>query len=736
MKRLIPLLFLLSALSWGQSTNITLQVTDVGGQTWNNGSWSVQLVSQPGASNQGPPFLIKGTATPVANQTLSGTLSGTGGASLSLVPNASITPAQSTWRFVVCPNATIDCYRQSVIVAGASQNVNLTPPTIQISGQNGLPPNVIAYTDSEIISPAQGAQYFNTISLAQRQWTGSAWVTIGNSANVSCGTIGAIVRQSAIGPIFVCDPNATLDGNGLLGVTGINVNGAGNGTIDFLGGTAPSNPTASHCKLYFDTGTGFLSAVNSSGASCIPSGGGGSTAWGSLTFPNASNTATFGANKVTTLTNTAGTVTETWIDRGAAGFAGIGWGVSVFNNTFTNGVLLTAYEDSTVCNGITYDGGVLAVQGPLGGPPIFCAGMSGGGRLVTFPDGSTWDASGSVKMGPTNTNLTYLSTGKYVIGDNTGFGGFLQLSGESIGGGGYATISAVNGAFTVGAQTQYFATSQTYFSVTFGNGLAITCNLACTHGIAVDGSTGQGYSDVTPATGDNSAKIANTAFVQDKGGTGSVNNFAQYDASNRLTDSSKAKPSGAVVGTTDAQTLTNKILTNPTIQNGATFQSYGGTGTSTGATVINNATRVFAVNQFNGMTGVTKLQLDIAVAGTGTDTYDVGLYGPVNGTAAVSLACHTGATLASTLGFNTTGFKTVTFSACDLPIGEYYFAWTGAIAGTAAQLGGTGGIPTNRCNQAPDVGNATSGGALNNSVTVTTLTLTTCTLPNLATSTQ
>jgi hypothetical protein len=45
----------------------------------------------------------------------------------------------------------------------------------------------------------------------------------------------------------------------------------------------------------------------------------------------------------------------------------------------------------------------------------------------------------------------------------------------------------------------------------------------------------------------------------------SVGNIATLDGTGNLTDSTKAVPSGVIIGTTDTQTLTNKTLTSPTI---------------------------------------------------------------------------------------------------------------------------------------------------------------------------
>ena len=56
------------------------------------------------------------------------------------------------------------------------------------------------------------------------------------------------------------------------------------GYEDFLAITTPANPAANHCRYYFNVSTGLMAGINSSGASCGPSGSGG----GSPGTPNGS----------------------------------------------------------------------------------------------------------------------------------------------------------------------------------------------------------------------------------------------------------------------------------------------------------------------------------------------------------------------------------------------------------------------------------------------------------------
>src|SRR5208337_4467026 len=121
--RLFVVCLLLCLLTFGvnaQTTNVTLQVTDLGGQAWNNGTWSVTLVSPPGVSQYGPPFYLIGTTTNVPNQSQSGALGATGSGTMTLTQNAGIAPSLSQWKFQVCPQATSSCFVQSVTITSTA----------------------------------------------------------------------------------------------------------------------------------------------------------------------------------------------------------------------------------------------------------------------------------------------------------------------------------------------------------------------------------------------------------------------------------------------------------------------------------------------------------------------------------------------------------------------------------------------------------------------------------------
>src|SRR5246500_2332513 len=205
----ILFLFFVSS-CFAQSTSVTLQVTDAGGQSWNNGSWSVLLVTQIGAPAYGPPFNIVGNGT-VPNQSQNGSLNGTGGASLTVTPNASIVPSLSQWQFKVCPAAGIpfQCFVQSFVIAGASQTVTMVPSAVTVN----CGPGVNAYADSEV-SCGIGGEYYNTASGGRTCTTATggsctAWASTGvgslNNATLTGTTTvtGALVAGQVNGAYVV-----------------------------------------------------------------------------------------------------------------------------------------------------------------------------------------------------------------------------------------------------------------------------------------------------------------------------------------------------------------------------------------------------------------------------------------------------------------------------------------------------------------------------------------------------
>lgn len=203
----MAILLTLARSTWAQSTTVSGQVIDAGGQSWNNGTVTASFVPNPLYVPQ-PQYVWTGGAL---NFTITGTLTGTGSYSISVPSNSAITPVNSSWKFQFCPQATSPCFTTgNVTVTGATQTVNATPPAISISPG----PGVLAYADAEILNPIIGSTYYNVTSNAQRVCNGPAPCTWAVAGGVVGGapTKWVNITQS---PYFAVDDGRDV----LCGVT-------------------------------------------------------------------------------------------------------------------------------------------------------------------------------------------------------------------------------------------------------------------------------------------------------------------------------------------------------------------------------------------------------------------------------------------------------------------------------------------------------------------------------------
>jgi hypothetical protein len=225
MRRLIlGLIFVLAGAvgAQAQSTTVSGQVTDAGGQAWNNGTFTATFVPNP-QFPVGPYTWTGGTL----NTVISGSLSGTGSYSVSIPSNTAISPQGSQWQFQFVPNATSSPFTGAkTTITGATQTLNATPPDISINLTNPPGPFTTAYADDEITPPIpQGAEYFNTTSLLTRVWNGSAWNNQGFGSGgggtiTGSGTANRVAKFSTATNIV----NSTITDNGAT-VTINNANG-------------------------------------------------------------------------------------------------------------------------------------------------------------------------------------------------------------------------------------------------------------------------------------------------------------------------------------------------------------------------------------------------------------------------------------------------------------------------------------------------------------------------------
>lgn len=234
------ILFFLAVLpAWGQSTTVTLNVTDAGSQAWSNGTLQFQLVGDPQYPNLSTYTWTGGTLPLFIN----GSLNGSGSASVSVPSNSAITPGTSKWAVQVCPQATAKCYLGTpVVITGATQTVNLTPPAISITISNP-PVNLIsAYADAEITSTPLGASYFNLTSSVTRTCTAVTGTTCNTWAN-SGGASSGVSSVTASAPLA----------------------SSGGATPNITAGTLPNAPSPSSGYTFFLSSTSNCLSPSSSG---------------------------------------------------------------------------------------------------------------------------------------------------------------------------------------------------------------------------------------------------------------------------------------------------------------------------------------------------------------------------------------------------------------------------------------------------------------------------------------
>lgn len=193
---LIFLGLVLSSQSFGQT--MTATITDSDSQTWNNGSYAIQLVSSSGASvPQGQASQIDTGAT-VTTTTATTALDGTGSLSVTLVANSNINPSGTKWQFRICSNTIPQsCGSTSLTITGSGSistqlSAAITAP--RIGGGTGTQ----GYADVEA-NAVNGNTYYNVTSSTQRCYAASAWGTCGSG-----GGSGTVTTFSAgtLSPLF------------------------------------------------------------------------------------------------------------------------------------------------------------------------------------------------------------------------------------------------------------------------------------------------------------------------------------------------------------------------------------------------------------------------------------------------------------------------------------------------------------------------------------------------------
>ena len=193
---------------FAQSMAVTAILVDSDGQSWNNGTYSVQL--------SGANYYYNGTLVP--NTIQSGTLSATGGLSVNLYNTNTLTPVGSAvYNWTICSNTSAPCsvFSTPVTTTNLSSLLSslITAPRF-IAG-----PTAYGYTTVEVITPILiGAQFFNVLYNKTYTWNGTNWYSLGVigfvSFNMPASPLGISSVNTCAGTYSgYCTP---LVGNGVI----------------------------------------------------------------------------------------------------------------------------------------------------------------------------------------------------------------------------------------------------------------------------------------------------------------------------------------------------------------------------------------------------------------------------------------------------------------------------------------------------------------------------------------
>jgi hypothetical protein len=188
---LILILTLVGAIpSLGQTTTVSGQVTDTGGQTWNNGTYTF-------------------TTQALGQVPLTGTLDATGSYSQAIPHTAATALVSDRWTISVCPAFSYPCSTFGpTLIIGATQTLNFTPIDINFNVPT-VPQTVApisAYADDEITGGWVGFQYYNVTSSANRVCT----TVSGGTCTVWAAAGGSGITSVAVLPALPCTEGTTV----------------------------------------------------------------------------------------------------------------------------------------------------------------------------------------------------------------------------------------------------------------------------------------------------------------------------------------------------------------------------------------------------------------------------------------------------------------------------------------------------------------------------------------------
>ena len=172
--------------SEAQTSTVSATVTDINGQTYNYGTYTMTLIKPTGVGSSSP-FTRKdtGVALTASDITKSGSLNSSGYfVTPTIFRTDYINPTGSTWRFTVCSAASSPCFTYQTPIIGAIVDISgaISTASVPIAVITGSDYNRVvpsAYNDSQVSGMNPGSMYYNLTSNAPKWYTTSgAWLQV------------------------------------------------------------------------------------------------------------------------------------------------------------------------------------------------------------------------------------------------------------------------------------------------------------------------------------------------------------------------------------------------------------------------------------------------------------------------------------------------------------------------------------------------------------------------------
>lgn len=193
------------------TTTVTATITDLDGQTWNNGKFTFTLYNPSFPTG---PFTNGGVVLTLSQLSVSGSMSATGVITATLFDVSLTQPYGSVYQVSLASNTSAPGVTvPSISPVGTSQDFSTSLSAGLLGPRIYAGPGAYGYVDTEVITPSVGQGYYNVTSSVQRQWTGTAWVSI------SGGTGGGAPTGPAAGDLTGSYPNPVVKGSSNSGTT-------------------------------------------------------------------------------------------------------------------------------------------------------------------------------------------------------------------------------------------------------------------------------------------------------------------------------------------------------------------------------------------------------------------------------------------------------------------------------------------------------------------------------------